>query len=150
MKHTRRPVEYMVAEAKNMPSNVILPIVRLTVNRDGIQMVNITDKHVKSETVRFCVDAISYGVQDLVYTRVFSMIIVTDDTLDNGVPFECHSFVCESKDQARRITYALAACFQDYGKRVKADGKERAVRKFAIDLRTPEEQAAASDGETEA
>nr|CAH7746325.1 unnamed protein product [Callosobruchus chinensis] len=150
MKHTRKPVEYMVAEAKNLPPHVILPIVRLTITRDGIHFVNITDKAVKSEAIRFSVDAISYGVQDLVYTRVFSMIIVTDDSLDNGVPFECHSFVCESKDQARRITYALAACFQDYGRKVKLDGKERAVKKFAIDLRTPEEQAAASDGETEA
>ncbi|XP_050516099.1 uncharacterized protein LOC114325187 [Diabrotica virgifera virgifera] len=100
----------------------------------------------RRELVKFDVDKISYGVQDLVYTRVFSMIVVRDDTLDVSV---CHSFVCESTDQARRITYAFTAAFQDYGTKVKSENGERTVEKFTIDLRTPEEQATASDGETD-
>lgn len=109
------------------------------------------DKSNKIEQVHFPVDVISYGVQDLVYTRVFSMIIVTDESLENGIPFVCHSFVCDSRDQARKITYALAAAFQDYSRRVKEENKDMTkVKRFAIDLRTPEEQAEASDGETDA
>lgn len=152
MKHTRKPVDYLVSQAKTLPANVILPMVKLYVTREGVSYVEVTERRMKTNPVSFTVDVISYGVQDLVYTRVFSMIIVTDDTLQNGIPFVCHSFVCESRDQARKITYALAAAFQDYGKRIKEEGsdKERPIKKFAIDLRTPEEQAEDSDGETEA
>ncbi|CAG9840876.1 unnamed protein product [Diabrotica balteata] len=150
MKHTRKPVDYLVSQAKNLPPDVILPIIDFQVTQDGVSYVESANKKVHSEPVRFAVDKISYGVQDLVYTRVFSMIVVTEDNLDNGIPFVCHSFVCESRDQARRITYALAAAFQDYGRKVKSENGERTVKKFAIDLRTPEEQAAASDGETDA
>ncbi|CAH1116748.1 unnamed protein product [Phaedon cochleariae] len=152
MKHTRKPVDFLVSQAKNLPADIILPIVKLEISEGGIEFVEVTDRKLKYTPTQFTVDMISYGVQDLVYTRVFSMIVVLEDTLNHGIPFECHSFVCESRDQARRITYALAAAFQDYGRRVKAESgsSERPIRKFAIDLRTPEEQADASDGETDA
>lgn len=61
---------------------------------------------------------------------------------------------------ARKLTYALAASFQEYSKRVKEteqreqNGDNSAApvkKKFAIDLRTPEEmQQSAEDRETEA
>lgn len=61
---------------------------------------------------------------------------------------------------ARKLTYALAASFQEYSKRVKESeemGKNgntmasTSKKKFAIDLRTPEEmQQTAEDQETEA
>ncbi|KAJ8942632.1 hypothetical protein NQ318_013345 [Aromia moschata] len=148
MKHTRKPVDYLVSQAKHLPASTILPIVKMHITKDGVSYVEVTDKKAKREPVSFPVDVISYGVQDLVYTRVFSMIIVAEDSLENGIPFVCHSFVCESRDQARKITYALAAAFQDYGRRVKEENKDsdKPVRRFAIDLRTPEEQAAASEG----
>lgn len=152
MKHTRKPVDVLVGKAKNLPANQILPIVKLEINLQGLEFREITaGKRDKSEAVRFGIDAISYGVQDLVYTRVFSMIVVADTDLKNGIPFICHSFVCGSRSQARQITYALAAAFQEYGRQAKLDedgGKKK--KKFAIDLRTPEEQAEASDEETEA
>lgn len=151
MKHTRKPVDFLVSQAKNLPPNIILPVVKICITTDGISYQEVMDKSNKIEQVHFPVDVISYGVQDLVYTRVFSMIIVTDESLENGIPFVCHSFVCESRDQARKITYALAAAFQDYSRRVKEENKDMTkVKRFAIDLRTPEEQAEASDGETDA
>lgn len=61
---------------------------------------------------------------------------------------------------ARKLTYALAASFQEYSKRVKEieqqelknDSQAAATKKkFAIDLRTPEEmQQTIEDQETEA
>lgn len=60
---------------------------------------------------------------------------------------------------ARRLTFALAASFQDYSKRVKeaeennvSDPNNKPLRKkFAIDLRTPEEmQQDITEQETEA
>lgn len=107
------------------------------------------------------IDSISYGVQDLVYTRVFAMIVVKEEQQNakntEQHPFEVHAFVCDSRAMARRLTYALAASFQDYSRRVKEAEEENISnnnnnnnnnnnpadspmkRKFAIDLRTPEE-----------
>ena len=69
-----------------------------------------------------CPDTISYGVQDLVYTRVFAMIVVrprpeprakdaAKETADQN-PFQCLAFVCDSRQTARRLTFALAAAFK--------------------------------------
>lgn len=81
------------------------------------------------------------------------MIVVEDVNIKEGVPFTCHGFVCDSRNQTRKVTYALAAAFQDYGRRVKeenASNPDVPKKRFAIDLRTPEEQQQESDGETEA
>lgn len=144
----------MVVTAKNLPPGQTLPLVTIEVSKEGLQFTTISNK--KNEKVpvyNFKVDTISYGVQDLVYTRVFSMIVVRDDDLKNGVPFDCHAFVCDSRHQARQLTYALAAAFQEYGKKVKEEAKDNpnaVKKKFAIDLRSPEELENASDDETEA
>lgn len=162
IKHTRKPVDLMVAAAKALPPGEILPIVKLTITVDGVHLETV-NQGIKNEfenmAVFFNIESISYGVQDLVYTRVFSMIIVKDNADVKGLnPFECHAFVCESRNAARRLTYSLAAAFQDYSRRVKelqvtpaAELDERppiTKKRFAIDLRTPEEIEA--DLETEA
>jgi hypothetical protein len=147
IKHTRRPVDAMVAAAKNLKAGTVLPIVKLVVSKEGVSVVELQKK--VEEVVKFHpIDTISYGVQDLVYTRVFSMIIVREiGDLKDQHPFECHAFVCESRNSAKKLTYALASAFHEYSKLVKArsggeddeDGLAAAKKKFAIDLRSPEE-----------
>jgi hypothetical protein len=147
IKHTRRPVDAMVVAAKNMKVGTVLPIVKLVVTKEGVSVVQVQKK--VDEVLKFHpIDTISYGVQDLVYTRVFSMIIVKEmGDLKDQHPFECHAFVCESRNSAQKLTYALASAFREYSKLVKArnggeDGKPglaAAKKKFAIDLRSPEE-----------
>ncbi|XP_034838575.1 low density lipoprotein receptor adapter protein 1-B [Maniola hyperantus] len=152
IKHTRKPVDLMVAAAKALPPGQILPIVKLTITVDGVHLETLHNGPNKDEfehmAVFFNIQSISYGVQDLVYTRVFCMIIVKDNADVKGLnPFECHAFVCESRNAARRLTYSLAAAFQDYSRRVKEmqanpelDERPPSLKKrFAIDLRTPEE-----------
>ncbi|XP_048002151.1 uncharacterized protein LOC125238764 isoform X1 [Leguminivora glycinivorella] len=160
IKHTRKPVDLMVAAAKALPPGQILPIVKLIISVDGVHLESIhhgPKRDFEHMSAFFNIESISYGVQDLVYTRVFSMIIVKDNADVKGLnPFECHAFVCESRNAARRLTYALAAAFQDYSRRVKElqttpelDERPPSLKKrFAIDLRTPEEIEA--DLETEA
>lgn len=154
IKHVRSPVDALVAAAKTLPPTTILPLVSVEVSKEGLSFSRVPDKKGEKPPVyTFTVDTISYGVQDLVYTRVFSMIVVKDEDLKNGVPFDCHAFVCESRNQARQLTYALAAAFQEFGRKVKEDNKNGlgvVRKKFAIDLRTPEELEQASDGETDA
>ncbi|KAK5647223.1 hypothetical protein RI129_002115 [Pyrocoelia pectoralis] len=155
IKHTRKPVDILVGIAKNLPENGTLPLVTVEVSTEGLKLFQYSPKQKPSKlpVKIFKVDAISYGVQDLVYTRVFCMIVVDDTDQRNGLPFHCHGFVCDSRAQARRLTYALAAAFQEYGNKVK-EGKDHNTnhvkKKFAIDLRTPEELGQDSDDETEA
>ncbi|XP_066262396.1 uncharacterized protein [Euwallacea similis] len=152
IKFTRKPVDHLVAQAKDLPPGTILPIVNISITEDGFTFTEVMGK-VPGPSKKFSVEVISYGVQDLVYTRVFSMIIVEDDTLKSESPFICHSFVCDSKDQARRITCALATVFQHYGKKIKQQTEETGIplKRLAIDLRTPEEQADNDmEGETDA
>ncbi|XP_066155630.1 uncharacterized protein [Euwallacea fornicatus] len=142
IKFTRKPVDYLVDQAKNLHPEIILPIVNISITEDGFTFTEVMGK-VPGPSRKFSVEIISYGVQDLVYTRVFSMIIVVDDTLKSESPFICHSFLCDSKVQARRITFALATVFQHYGKKVKQQTEISGIplKRLAIDLRTPEEQA---------
>lgn len=143
--------------AKNLPPNKALPFCNLIVKTDGVHIEPLptTSASVSSiidTPMHWPIDQISYGVQDLVYTRVFAMIVVKDDSqLRSENPFEVHAFVCDSRAMARRLTYALAASFQEYSRKVKEVEENNndnnnnepiespLKRKFAIDLRTPEE-----------
>nr|CAD7424450.1 unnamed protein product [Timema monikensis] len=144
IKHTRRPVDALVAAAKTLKSGTVLPMVKLVVSKEGVAIAYLGSQPNKASGGRFhAIDTVSYGVQDLVYTRVFSMIIVRETGGGGGGaaqvhPFECHAFVCDSRDSARRLTYALAAAFNEYSKTVKKSPGD-VKKKFAIDLRTPEE-----------
>lgn len=130
----------------------------LTVSTNGVYVESIGEKIPTNNNYR--IETISYGVQDLVYTRVFAMIIVKDNRNINVENiFEVHAFVCDSRNMAKKLTFALAAAFQEYSKQVKeieekdrAEGKVSTIRpKFAIDLRSPEEmQQELDDLETEA
>ena len=148
IKHTRKPVDNMVASAKALPTDIILPLVKLIVSQDGVSLHPIGKRKLESAGISkmYPIDSISYGVQDLVYTRVFSMIVVRDDGNFRRIsPFECHAFVCESKHHARQLTYALATAFQIYSQNIKALGKADETstgivkKRFAIDLRSPED-----------
>jgi hypothetical protein len=150
IKHTRRPVDDMVAAAKNLKAGTVLPIIDLIVSKQGVSIAQV-QKKVEHVLKFFPIDTISYGVQDVVYTRVFAMIVVREvGDLKEQHPFECHAFVCESRNGAKKLTYALASAFSEYSQLVKersggSDGKDElavAKKKFAIDLRSPEEIAA--------
>ncbi|XP_064539273.1 uncharacterized protein LOC135429040 [Drosophila montana] len=162
IKYTRRPVDLMVGVAKNLPPNKVLPNCELKVSTAGVQLEIISPK-ASINNWSYPIDTISYGVQDLVYTRVFAMIVVKDESSPH--PFEVHAFVCDSRAMARKLTFALSAAFQDYSRVVKeASGDDQdngnatpsdaitpTRQKFAIDLRTPEEiQAGELEQETEA
>ncbi|KAG8317630.1 uncharacterized protein LOC124369063 [Homalodisca vitripennis] len=127
IKNTRGPVDTLVALAKQ--PGAALPVLKLTVSRAGCTLgAGVATKH-------YPIDTVSYGVQDLVYTRVFSMIVVQDK--GDKSPFQCHAFVCESRQAARKVTYCLATAFQEYSRSIRA--AEAGQKRFAIDLRSPED-----------
>lgn len=134
--------------AKTLPPNKSLLNCNLTVTTGGIN-IDIPN----NQNWFYSTDSISYGVQDLVYTRVFAIIVVKDDSLN---PFEVHAFVCDNRQTARKLTFALAAAFQDYSQKLKtteentSDSISIGRKKFAIDLRTPKELEEGLKDETEA
>ncbi|XP_058806657.1 uncharacterized protein LOC131673033 isoform X2 [Phymastichus coffea] len=143
IKHIRKPVDNMVAAAKALPTGTILPFIKLVISEDGVGLLPLGKRRADSISKIYPIESISYGVQDLVYTRVFSMIIVREtEDFRRLSPFECHAFVCESKHHARQMTYALAAAFQIYSQHVKErteDPVKSWSKGFAIDLRNSNE-----------
>ncbi|XP_076628198.1 uncharacterized protein LOC143345180 [Colletes latitarsis] len=158
IKHTRRPVDNMVAAAKALPTNTMLPLIKLIVSQEGVALLPLEKRKQDPHFAKmYAIETISYGVQDLVYTRVFSMIVVREtENFRRVSPFECHGFVCESKHHARQLTYALATAFEIYSRTVKAQDKmaemagNNAKKRFAIDLRSPEEIEADLAADSEA
>ncbi|CAG7725457.1 unnamed protein product [Allacma fusca] len=177
IKYTRRPVDEMVTEAKTMLAKYTdksLPLLKLEVTESGIVIGPMPQNNNPIfPSGKFAIEAISYGVQDLAYTRVFAMIVVksaltSDDEQSQSIrlaeiqkaanggsngeslPFRCHAFVCDSRQTARKLTYSLAAAFHKFSQSVAA-GKiaVQKPKKFAIDLRSPEDIEADLD-ETEA
>ncbi|XP_042237309.1 low density lipoprotein receptor adapter protein 1-like isoform X2 [Homarus americanus] len=143
IKHTRKPVDEMVAKAKEMKPGETLPFLKLTVSDKGVNISEMPQNVNKAfEGGFYNIDVISYGVQDLVYTRVFAMIVVREEaatSLKTHHPFQCHAFVCDSRHNARKLTFALAQAFQQFSKEVKGNKSVKRPKKFAIDLRSPEE-----------
>jgi len=156
IKYTRKPVDEMVALAKSLPAGQSLPFLNFRVDGRGVTVSERPDNLNKDfETDFYPVDIISYGVQDLIYTRVFSMIVVRDTAISAtsavaGVtPFECYAYVCDSRQNARILTIALATAFQEFSKSIR--NQKLKPKRIAIDLRTPEEMALElEDLETEA
>ena len=100
-----------------------LPLLDLTVHEKGVAVrPNKDNANERFPTGPFNVDSISYGVQDLMYTRVFAMIVVgpagTDPIatptkpIEPKTPFTCYGFVCESRSEARQLTLSLSKTFQ--------------------------------------
>ena len=161
IKYTRRPVDEMVAEAKRIlstSSSKPLALLKLEVTEEGIivgPMPQNTNPNFPNG--KFAIESISYGVQDLVYTRVFAMIVVKAESStvklselsklgdhnsgsNVALPFRCHAFVTDTRETARNLTYALATAFQKFSQKVAA-GKIKVPKpkRFAIDLRSPED-----------
>lgn len=140
IKNIRKPVDNMVAAAKALSSRTILPFMKLVVSQDGVGLLLLGKRNSESSSSLrsklFPIETISYGVQDLVYTRVFSMIVVREtDNFRRISPFECHGFVCESKFHARQMTLALATAFQIYSQQVKDENKGKNSKGFALELK---------------
>lgn len=169
IKYTRSPVDEMVKQAKQQLTSDKQPLalLKLQVTNKGIHVSPMPQNTNPScPTGYFPIEAISYGVQDIVYTRVFAMIVVNVNAdkkiTPDSHPFRCHAFVCDSRETARKLTIDLAKAFEVYSKKVKGSDEQHnqsdqtgtssgdvtigqngeadvKKKKFAIDLRSPEE-----------
>lgn len=154
LKHTRRAVDDLVAAAKSGKlTSAHMPMVKLEVSDKGVSLVELGAAAAANGaaggrggrkngsaplTCVYPIECISYGVQDVSYSKVVAMIVVRESAASclQEHPFRCHAFVCESKAVAKRLTLTLAAAFREFSKMVKSTRtRELYTKKFAIDLR---------------
>ena len=96
---------------RSLKPGTTLPFLQMKVTETGVELASTKQNMNKNfDSGPFAIDCISYGVQDLVYTRVFAMIVVRDavpsspggNEAANSManyrnPFECYAFVCDSR-----------------------------------------------------
>ena len=76
IKHTRKPVDDLVGLARGLGPGAPLPYLQLSVSHRGVVLTqHKTNTCPTQDCGLYPIDTISYGVQDLVYTRVFAMIV---------------------------------------------------------------------------
>ena len=104
IKYTRRPVDDLVGLARGLGPGAPLPYLELSVSHKGVMVTPHKNNTCNTKDCgMYPIDTISYRVQDHVYTRTLSTQLN---------PFQCHAFVCDSRQSARHLTFALAAAFK--------------------------------------
>ncbi|KAL4228993.1 hypothetical protein ACF0H5_012032 [Mactra antiquata] len=142
LEHVRGPVDELVGKVKDdliSMDRVELPLCYVVFSSKGIDMREHPSNKMKDK-IPFGlhpIDFISYGVQDMKYWRVFSFIVVNELGYKKKKT-ECHAFIADSTQNARKMALALAACFSVYKKKLKAEGK---THNFQVELRPPDELA---------
>lgn len=151
LEHVRGPVDEFVAKVKDdlvSMDRVELPLCYIVFSSKGIDVREHPSNKVH-DVVQFGlhpIDFISYGVQDMRYWRVFTFIVVNELGYKKKKT-ECHAFIADSTQNARKMALALAACFSVYKKKLKAEGKSH---NFQVELRPPDELAGELQNDVEA
>lgn len=113
-KYTQGPVEEVIEAVNQLPKGSDLPLVRLEVTLDGLNMTPHKRNRVKSfESVSIPIQFISYGSQDQNYPRVFSFIMVREMSA-RSKKLDCHVYACDSSKNARKLAGLLSLAFQVY------------------------------------
>ena len=134
IKNIREPVEKLVLQAKRYKSLNELPSVEALISEKGIYIVQKVkhksepdNQHSKksandgTQTLEksyksglLPISNISYAVQDNVYGKIFSCIVVRDR--ENKSISECYSFLSDRNETARRMALSITLAFKEYGK----------------------------------
>lgn len=128
LKHIREPVDFLVKKAKRLRSLEDLVDVEALVTEKGIYIVQktkpvltkeknldenkLSPKYYKSGLLP--ISNISYAVQDNLYGKVFSCIVVTEN--EGRTVSECYSFLCRKNEISRKMALSITLAFKEYGK----------------------------------
>lgn len=142
LQYVRKPVDSLIAKVKEdllEMDKVELPLCYMVFSSKGIDIRPHKANKVPHgiEHCLYPIDFISYGVQDMKYWRVFSFIVV-NELSSRQKKMECHAFLADSTQSARKMALALGGCFQVYKKKLNAQGK---FHNFQVELRPPDELA---------
>ena len=140
LQHTRQPVDDLVEAVGQMKHGKELTLAQLHVVKTGIHMSAHQDnKGAKINAELVPIQSISYGVQDVKFTRVFCLIIVRE-MARHAKKMECHAFVCNASATARKLALSVALAFEKYAEKLKGR-----PYKFEVDLHSQTEKAKAKD-----
>lgn len=125
VKHTRKPVDSMVEAGKRLltQNSSQLLEVDLTVTGSAVLVSNMV-----ASIGPFPIETIAYGVQDIVYNKVFAMIVLQENTTLDKRPFLCFAFLCDTPQIAESIALALAHCFKLLKSRIAAHPRMHTVQ----------------------
>ena len=132
IQYTREPLQKLVQEIQESDSKDKLPLTQLHVSIRGIHVAEHKSNTEKSMTIDaglIPIEFVSYGVQDVHYTRIFTFIVVREMS-SRSRKLECHAYLCESSVTCRKLALSVALAFQQYAKTL--EGKPH---KFQVDLR---------------
>lgn len=122
LNNIREPVNQLVRNAKRHRTLQELPDVEALISEKGIYIVQISasSNNAKGEQQKVLksgllpISNISYAVQDNVYGKIFSCILVREK--DNKTISECYSFLCSKNETARLMALSITLAFKEYGK----------------------------------
>ncbi|CAH1773172.1 unnamed protein product [Owenia fusiformis] len=135
VRHTRKPVEELVESVGKIKRGDELALVHIEISKTGINLkTHPSNKNTKFEPGFIPIEYISYGVQDVKFSRVFAFIVVREMSKDSKKT-ECHGYVCDSTLTARKLALSVSLAFQQYAKILK--GKPHG---FHVDLRKAAEK----------
>lgn len=110
LEFTRKPVDELIGLAR--ARKYTYPAV-LEIFYHGVKITYSPKNDGESGAENYLpIHRISYGVQDSVYTHIFSMIVVRDEANARDALFECRCFICESSEAAVDVTRALSKAFK--------------------------------------
>ena len=113
-KYIQTPVEEVVEAVNQLSKGSDLPLVKLEVTVDGLNMTPHKRNKVKPfESVSIPIQYISYGSQDQKYPRIFCFIMVREMSA-RSKKLDCHVYACDSSKSARKAAGCLALAFQVY------------------------------------
>ena len=136
-KYTRAVIEDVVDAISKMPKNEDLPLVNLDVYYQGLDMRPHSKNKIKSfKPVRIPIQFISYGIQDIVFPRIFCFIMVKEMSSQKK-SMECHVYVCDTSKNAKQISSCLAVAFEAYTRHLKGG-----TAKFAVDVQMNHDDSA--------
>ena len=139
IQNVRQPLEDLVEGLQGMPKGEDLPVMNIQVSNTGLHISEHKANKSKKVNLRagaeghIPIEFISYGVQDIRYTRIFTFILVKEMSFRNRLT-ECHAYLCDSAITARKLALSISKAFRDYAKDLK--GKPF---KFQVDLRSTQE-----------
>ncbi|XP_055332964.1 uncharacterized protein LOC129584697 [Paramacrobiotus metropolitanus] len=124
IQHTRKAVDNLVSLAKTTDPED-LSLLDLEISEPGVYLrqlspVRATETSKEIDLGKKPIERISYGVQDVLFPRIFAMISIKEKSVIDDRPFDCYVFLCENRIQSRKMAYCLAKAFKEYGENIKA------------------------------
>lgn len=135
LKFVRQSVDELVKQTKRLNSLNDLPDFEALISEQGVHLVqkkydgNLSTASSRGPTYKSGLlpsTKISYAAQDTIYNKIFACIVVRELSGGESIS-ECYTFLCETKEDAKRMALSLSAAFKEYGRRLESKRDESSL-----------------------